>query len=129
MSLSSKVHAVGRRMQRRLRGEAVTFARGDVSVVLQLIVRGRTEWKGFGKGGAVVISESADFLIPAALLIAGGLAKPNEGDKITVTTDTLVSVYDVQPFGPDRLSHRWHDRDDRTVYRIFTKLFSEDAVE
>ena len=63
-------------------GEKVTFRRGDaIEVTIRNVVQGRTEWKGFGKGGAVVLSESVDFLTPVkGLSYAGVQLVPEEGD-------------------------------------------------
>ena len=75
-------------------------------------------------GGVVVISDSVDFLIPAAVLVDenGDQLKPERFDRLTTAGGY---VYDVQPFGPDQLLWRWHDRSDRTVRRVFCKLYAE----
>lgn len=132
VSIASRAISIALRMQRKVQGatDGITFTRGDdISIEMFDIQQGRTEWKGMAKGGLVVISESADFFIPADLLVWDGeILKPEKGDKLHVNTDTLATVYDVQPFGPDRLEWRWHDRTGRTIRRTFTKLLSEGPV-
>ncbi|GAB5444364.1 MAG: hypothetical protein Fues2KO_47130 [Fuerstiella sp.] len=125
MSLVSNALQIAHAAQQVLHGEAITYARGEsISIEMENVIQGRTEWKGSGPGGLVVISESVDFLIPVSVLVddAGDEIEPAQFDKLT-TDDGY--TYDVQPFGPDDLLWRWHDRADRTVRRIFCKLYSE----
>lgn len=111
-------------------GDAVQYAReGVFDFGLTDVIRGRTEWKGFGQGGVVVISESVDWLVPVDQLVLpespSTRIDPQQYDTITVTVSGIVYTYDLQPFGPDELIGRVVDRDGRSVVRLFSKLLSE----
>jgi len=109
-------------------GVSVQYARsGDFDVTLTGVIQGQTAWKGFGQGGVVVISESVDWLVPVAQLVddLNAVIIPARFDTITRTVGGIVYTYDLQPFGPDEIISRAHDRGGRSVVRLFSKLLSE----
>lgn len=126
MSLISEAIETSFTVQRLLHGDSVIYApaASDISIEIPDVVQGNSRWKGFGAGGVVIQSESVDFFIPVAELVDpdGELLEPQQFDRIT-TLDGF--VYDVQPFGSDELLWRWHDRQGRTIRRIYTKLCEE----
>jgi len=109
-------------------GVSVQYARANVfDVTLTDVVQGRTAWKGFGRGGVVVISESVDWLVPVDQLVDsnGDAIEPAQFDTVVRTVAGVIQTYDLQPFGPDEIISRTVDRGGRSVVRLFSKLLSE----
>jgi len=109
-------------------GVSVQYARdGLFDLTLTDVVQGRTAWKGFGRGGVVVISESIDWLVPVDQLVDsnGDAIEPAQFDTVVRTVSGVIQTYDLQPFGPDEIISRPVDRGGRSVVRLFSKLLSE----
>ena len=101
--------------------ESVVYDRLGVQVTLNA-TRGSTSYEVFDDSGMAVRSRSTDFLITAADLVLNSIVElPERGDKIRVTVDAVVYVYEVLNLGDShyRLSDPYG-----TTLRVFTKLVS-----
>ena len=103
-------------------GVALTYTRGATTFTL---VGG---WAGQEQQDAVieptqgvrVSDKERDYQIPRALLIAGALGEPAEGDRITETINGVAVVWQV--YRKDRQDcWRWSDPSTRTRFRIHTR--------
>jgi hypothetical protein len=98
----------------------VTYQRGGAAgqTVQVSVAIGRTEQETVSNEGAIVETQTKDFLIVAADLVLSSIAvQPKAGDQI-VWTDG--SVYEVMDMGAGIGPWRWSD-DYRIRYRIHTK--------
>lgn len=105
----------------RVRGQAVLYVRGNTTLQIDCATRGSTRWDIERIDNGVHAKErSVDWIITLADMTtaAGTVLEPQRGDEIIDENDV---VYRVMPFGPDEQLWRWHDRDSRSFYRIFTK--------
>jgi hypothetical protein len=105
---------------RRLRGEAVTYRHGVITIGISNAVRGSTNWDRNAVHPNVRIGDrSTDWLIESAQLVHAGTPLEPQRDATITTADG--TVYRVLPMGGDRQLWQWHDRDAQTTYRIHTK--------
>lgn len=105
----------------RVRGQAVLYCRGNTTLEIDHATRGSTRWDVEQIDNGVHAKErSVDWIVSLADMTtaAGTVLEPQRGDEIIDENDV---VYRVMPFGPDEQLWKWHDRDSRTAYRIFTK--------
>ena len=97
----------------------VLYVRGGQTVEVPATI-GETIFRIDGGAGAMLRTESRDYLITAADLVLGGSAVlPQRGDRIRETQGTQVFVYEVASPGDEPL-WRWSDPYRRTL-RIHTK--------
>lgn len=120
MSIQSRAIAAANAISSRVKGEPVTFIRGDLTIEFPLAVRGSTNWdRDATYPGNRIGDKSTDWLIPAALLV------DDDGTQLEPAVDDVfisdAGSFTVMPFGPNRQVWQWHDREGRTWYRVHTK--------
>lgn len=106
---------------RYVRREEVTYTRGTTTLEISVAMRGSTKWDTEQIDNGVHGTErSVDWILSLTELTLsdGTVLEPQRGDEIT---DVLGTVYRVMPFGMDQQLWKWHDRDSRSAYRVFTK--------
>jgi hypothetical protein len=123
-SITQQIQAATRNAQRQLRGSAATYSRGETTVQLPLAVPAKSKWETRDARNQLAVSFSNDWLIDDGDL---GLT-PQRDDKITVTHNGLVTVYQVLPFGSEGRCWRWSDQPGGTR-RVYTKQVSETEAE
>ncbi len=109
--------AAARAAKRQIRGEAVIYTRGAVSLFVTA-VRGETLWEtSDAYDGIQVGDRSTDWLIEVSALVSSGTQwTPTRGDEITVDGITFRPM----PFGQSTQVWQYHDRQ-RTVFRVHCK--------
>ena len=109
--------AVTRGLSRHPGRRTVTYARGEDSVQLTVIV-GQTESTELSPQLEAIVSHLRDYLLTDAssLVLGGVLTRPQPGDRIT---DGAL-VFEVLPAGDDEPCYRFSGPD-RQMLRIHTK--------
>lgn len=75
--------------------ESVSYDK-NTEIITITALRGSSTYDSAEEGGIVAEARSTDFIVSAAdLVFAGGVLFPEEGDKISVTVDGVVSIFEV----------------------------------
>ena len=107
--------------------QAVTYQRGGDLVEVQATV-GRKAYEIADSCGAVVQVDATDFIVAAADLVLGGeTVEPEPGDRIRMTTDAGVEVYEVLAPGPG-MAHCEPADPYRMAWRVHTKHASTEEA-
>ena len=105
----------------------VTYQRGGDLLEVQATV-GRKAYEIADSCGAVVQVDATDFIVAAADLVLGGeTVEPEPGDRVRMTTDAAVEVYEVLAPGPG-MAHCEPADPYRMAWRVHTKhVVTEEA--
>lgn len=128
MGLLEDVLAVGLQAGLSLSATSLTYTREGFLPEAIDGTQGKRTFKIQEPGQPTIYVKSVDFLIQVAdLKINGALTKPVEGDEIARVIGSTRYVYKVLP--PSRETPFFDYSDPgKTVFRIHTKLFTEESV-
>lgn len=104
-------------------GRSVIYSRGSSTVTITA-TKGQADLERLGVDPATVEDETADWILTAAdLILAGAVAEPALGDRITETIGSTTAIYQVVSIGGARA---WRYTDgNRYQLRVTTQLISE----
>lgn len=100
----------------------IEYATGTTSTTVVATI-GRTEFEVVGDAGVMERTESRDFIVAAADL----LAAPARGDQIRETVAPVVYLFEVMAPIQSAPPWRWADAS-RTAYRIHTRLVGTEST-
>ncbi len=107
--------------------QTVMYQRDGDLVEVQATV-GRKAYEIADEYGAVVQVDSTDFIVAAADLVLGGeTVEPEPGDRIRMTVDAAVEVYEVLAPGPG-MAHCEPADPYRMAWRVHTKHASTEEA-
>lgn len=128
MGITELALAVGLKAGLKAGSTSLTYSRAGSDPVTLTGTQGKKKFRIQEPGQPVVIVESVDFLILVAdLMIDSALTEPLRDDEISRVQGSTKFIYKVLPFAREIPFFEYSDTG-KTVYRIHTKLFSQEAV-